>query len=153
MSFLLSCICMFLVKSINGSSLVLRSSQFKGKNFPLKKKNNSQLFFINAIIATHHKIFSPKENDSTSISLDRHIVNFSPTATEIKNLSKHKKHKSYKKIEDKLALLKEAIINTDIILKTPHYFYFRLALMLADHYISSKKNEDYEIPKGELLAK
>lgn len=126
---------------------------FKGKNFPLKKKNNSQLFFINAIIATHHKIFSPKENDSTSISLDRHIVNFSPTATEIKNLSKHKKHKSYKKIEDKLALLKEAIINTDIILKTPHYFYFRLALMLADHYISSKKNEDYEIPKGELLAK
>ena len=115
-------------------------------------QNNKILIFCCKVIASHHKLSTV--NYERNLDFKNLIIKEDVTisTTETNKLLKHLNSEEFITILQKKEHLFDKIKNLDIELELPHFFYFRNALMLADHYCSSKS---YEKPlKGdELLAK
>lgn len=110
---------------------------------------------LSKVIATHHRIFETKSN---TCLLDRHVN----LAGNVKNIKKSLQN--FKLNKELMNILKAAFVkkaaaekmlaNREIALSNGHYHYFRLSLMLADHYISSLRKEVLLEPDNmRLLAK
>ncbi len=130
------------------------ASTVESKKFIINKENtrNKIIIFCCKIIASHHKLSTA--NNENNLDFNNLII-IEETTISKKDIEKLLKY--FNKNEFKTMLqIKEHLYNKikdlDVKLDLPHFFYFRNALMLADHYCSSK-TYNKPILEDELLAK
>lgn len=124
------------------------------KKFIINEENakNKILVFCCKVIASHHKL-STADNQYT-LNFNNLIVKEEIVISkkELDKLFKYLNNAEFKKILQTKELLFNKIKDFEIKLNLSHFFYFRNALMLADHFCSSKIY-DKPVSEDELLAK
>ncbi|WP_121628903.1 CRISPR-associated endonuclease Cas3'' [Poseidonibacter antarcticus] len=107
-----------------------------------------------ATVLTHHKILGYSGN---IINLKEHIRDFDDIKDkfDVDFCMKHLNHSDTKYILQRFFSLKKDLEDKNIFFKLNrgHFIYFRLALMLSDHFVSSRVNKNKKRHNKELLAK